>query len=89
MNGFEHIRGIGRIRCYDAGPRLADRYTVIFEDFDEREPWRYALGMSADPFHPQGVGQHTTAMPGSHLGRRVPFAELPEPVQRCVMLEAS
>ena len=58
------------------------------------------LGMSAAPFHPQGFGQHgsTPNQPcdvnkwgfaptlgrKNHLGKRIPFADLPKDCQLCV-----
>ena len=59
------------------------------------------VGMSTCPFHPQGFGQHgeTRDKPcdvdrwgfpaamgrKGHLGRRIPFAELPEDCRKLVM----
>lgn len=45
----------------------------------------YCLSMSERPFNPRGVGQSGTCVEGSHLGKRVKFAELPDEVQRCVI----
>jgi hypothetical protein len=42
------------------------------------------VGMSSNPFHPQGFGQHCSAMPGKHLGKRVPLASLPPDCQALV-----
>jgi len=76
------------IRCYDNDGKTADRYTVIFLDHPENQPGCFsALGMDARPFHPQGFGQHTSAMPGRHLGRRIAFAKLPPDCQRLVDLD--
>lgn len=73
------------IRCYDDGGKSIDRYTVIYMDQPERLPNTFAaVGMNATPFHPQGFGQHCTAMPGRHLGKRIPFESLPEDCQRLV-----
>ena len=80
----ETVHG-SRIRCYDNGGKTYDRFTVVFMDSPEREPGIFtAVGMSEEPFHPLGFGQHTAAMPGKHLGRRVPFVSLPEPCQKLV-----
>jgi hypothetical protein len=74
------------IRCYDNGGKTFDRYTVVYMDDPERAVGAYsAVGMNAHPFHPQGYGQHCIAMPGKHLGRRVPFAYLPADCQRLVL----
>lgn len=43
-----------------------------------------ALACSEDPYHPLGFGQWTTAMPGKHLGKRISWEDLPEPVKQYV-----
>lgn len=95
--------GIPRyVRIYDA-PGTADRYTVVFTNkamTNGRDRWFMYLGMSADPFSPQGIGQHgeskwqpldvsNTGWPPAigrkcHLGTRIPFDALPEDCKRLV-----
>lgn len=78
------------LRCYDNGGRSYDRYTILPPRWapEYREGWSdggmlwQAIGCSAYPFHPQGFGQHVTAMPGSHLGKRVHWDTLPPDVQQ-------
>ncbi len=85
----EIINGQG-IRCYDNG-KSDDRYTVIYMDQPERGH-RFrdgtclysAVGMNGNPFHPQGIGQHCTASPGKHLGKRIHFVDLPVDCQKLV-----
>jgi hypothetical protein len=72
------------IKIYDNGGKTADRYTVVYMTERERDGTYAAVGMSEQPFHPQGFGQHCTAMPGPHLGKRIPFAALPLDCQRLV-----
>ena len=68
------------IRCYDK-PDTIDRYTVCFtglkaiykSDFVDNE-YPY-VGMSDNPFHPQGVGQH-----GFNKGCHVDMIERTRPV---------
>lgn len=100
------------IRCYDDGGESADRYTVVFTG-NYRKPlppdchqyygpftWFQYVGMSAYPYHPQGVGMHgenrnqidvnkwgfAPAMGRKcHLGRRIPFSQLPTDCQRLVI----
>ena len=73
------------IRIYDNGGKSFDRYTVVFMDQPERAANTFAaLGMSERPFHPQGFGQHCSAMPGRHLGRRIAFEQLPADCQKLV-----
>lgn len=81
----ERIQG-QRIRCYDNGGKTADRFTVVLMDQPSLH-WLcfQALGMNHEPFHPQGFGQHSAAMPGKHLGKRIPFLELPLDCQKLVV----
>lgn len=85
------------VRCYDDGKSI-DRYTVTFPSFciksvDRRFPYREYpfLGMSSDPFHPQGFGQHGISSEQidrpryAHLGKRIAFHALPEDCQRLVL----
>jgi hypothetical protein len=84
------------IRCYDNNGATADRNTVVYMSRADygftREYIRTTgrdfypcLGMSASPFHPQGIGQHSDCVLGPHLGKRVPFATLPEDCQKAVL----
>jgi hypothetical protein len=75
------------LRCYDNGGKSVDRYTIIPPRWARayRHEWEGtfdAIGACPRPFHPQGVGMHTRAMPGHHLGKRVKWSELPTDVQR-------
>lgn len=76
------------IKCYDDG-KGADHFTIVFLDlpegrFNRGKPLFAAIGCSALPFHPQGFGQHCTAMVGRHLGKRVRFSSLPVDVRKFV-----
>ena len=100
------------IRAYDAGiDGSADRFTVVFtgkyrtlgtkRGTNQRVLGNFQyVGMSALPFHPQGVGMHgehpqqidvnewgfAPAMGRkNHLGKRIPFAELPPDCKMLVM----
>jgi len=78
-----------RIRCYDNGGTdkggTIDRFTVVYMDEPIGSFCFEAVGMNGNPFHPQGFGQHVTAMPGKHLGKRIAFADLPEDCRKLVM----
>ena len=77
-------------RVYDAGEGFADRYTValrgyLVKGYGMVYPY---LAASENPYHPQGVGQHGETrvfLTGRHLGKRVAFETLPEPVQRFIL----
>lgn len=88
------------VRCYDNGGTSADRYTVVYTGRYRGKGWFQYVGMSANPFHPQGVGMHgehpqqidvnkwgfAPAMGRKcHLGKRIPFAELPADCQKLVL----
>ena len=86
--------GIPRyVRCYDNGGETADRYTVVFTGHYRHKTngSQWHLGMSADPFHPQGIGMHGESKTSidtptySHLGKKVKFETLPEKVKECVI----
>lgn len=78
------------IRCYDDGGKSLDRYTVVFT---KKRPGGITLyvGMSGNPFHPQGFGQHGEQknpidVPSySHLGKKIKFQDLPEDCQKLVL----
>ena|ERR1035437_11140408 len=83
---------------YDNGGKTFDRYTVVYSEVVSTtilprvigvRPYkkfiRYeARGMSANPFHPQGVGQMTTASRGKHLGKIIKFSDLPKDCQKLI-----
>jgi hypothetical protein len=88
------------VRVYDNGGESIDRYTVVFTgNYAGRNGECSYLGMSGQPFHPQGVGQHGSsrdiidARQGwapaigrkCHLGKRIPFADLPEDCRKLVL----
>lgn len=68
----------------DNGGKTFDQYTVIYDLKENRPGCYWSVGMSANPFHPQGFGQHGTAMPGKHLGKKITFKKLPKDCQRLV-----
>lgn len=82
MKRNEQVNG-QNIRCYDNGGKSADRYTVVYMDWPENNGY-HAVGMNSRPFHPQGIGQHCSAMPGMHLGNRIAFALLPDDCRKLV-----
>jgi len=91
------------IRIYDAGGGDGpERYTVCYTGRYTHKTCgqHWGVGMSAYPFHPQGIGLHfeypyqVDAPDGKwppaigrkcHLGRRVTFADLPPDCQKVVM----
>lgn len=97
------------VRCYDNGGESADRYTVVYSGKyrtvglkrgERINSWFQYVGMSENPFHPQGFGQHgehptlidvdkwgfPPAMGRkNHLGKRIPFSQLPPDCQKLVL----
>lgn len=69
------------VRCYDNTSFPLDRYTVVYMD---RSPEQAARGLY------ESVGLcHCEARLGKHLGKRIPFAELPEGLRRTVLNDLS
>lgn len=75
------------LRCYDNGGKTLDRYTVLPPRWGNTYRNRTnsklfeSIAASENPYHPQGVGQHTLAYPGKHLGKRIHWDDLPTNVQ--------
>ena len=82
---YERVNG-QRIAVYDNG-KSGDRYTVVYLDSPEGYNLYHCVGMSGAPFWPQGVCQHGLAKLGRHLGKRIPFATLPEDCRKVVERE--
>ena len=77
---------LSKLAIYDNGGETVDRYTVVYLDIPERNSRLFpCVGMSENPFHPQGIGQHSTAMPGNHLGKKITWKDLPQDCQKVVL----
>jgi hypothetical protein len=83
------------IRCYDSR-NAGERYTVVYSNLKIFTPGygssHFYVGMSAAPYHPQGVGIHGESQgvpidyPSyGHLGRKISFADLPLDCQIVVL----
>jgi hypothetical protein len=80
------------IKCYDNGGKSFDQYTVVYLDYpQDKHGVKYfdAVAMSANPFHPQGFGQHTLAQIGEHLGKEIYYNDLPPDCQKLVWQDLS
>ena len=89
------------VRCYDNGGETIDRYTVVFSGrYPKDGAGHLSIGMSSNPTHPHGIGQHSCDSPPidcpdwtwapaigrkNHLGRRIAFSDLPNECQRVVL----
>lgn len=80
----DNFGSLADVRIYDNGGKTADRYTAVYMSEPERPGHFACLGMNCEPFHPQGIGMHASAMPGRHLGRRVDFYSLPLNCQKAI-----
>ena len=72
---------------YDNGGKTFDRYTVYYnEPLLSPIPNLYpCIGMSSNPFHPQGFGIHSEGTLGRHNGKRIKFEDLPTDCQKLVL----
>lgn len=68
----------------DNGGKTMDRYTVVYDIIGDSRGNYECVGMNHEPFHPQGFGQHGTATPGRHLGKKIGFKDLPPDCQKLV-----
>ena len=81
------------IHCYDNGGETCDRYTVCFTgNYTNKTSGSHLyVGMSGEPFHPQGFGQHGENRDPidypryGHLGKKIKFDDLPMDCQSLVM----
>lgn len=85
-----------KVAIYDNGGTSYDRFTVVFygpyvkPDVNGQRYYEI-LGMSSNPFHPQGFCQHDQSnrridQPSyKHLGKKITFGDLPDDCQRAVM----
>ena len=79
------------VRVYDNDGKTYDRYTAVFTE-KMNDEFVY-LGMSQNPCHPQGFGQHGFSRTpidrptSKHLGKRIKFDLLPIDCQRLVREE--
>lgn len=91
----EHVTIKHSIKCYDNRGRTADRYAVLYlnqrlngtrnRGGAMRGPYM-GVTMSAAPFHPQGVCQHSDHfLRGPHLGRVIRFKDLPKDCKTVVL----
>jgi hypothetical protein len=80
------------ISAWDDGDKVIDRFTVVYlDEIDERGKVQY-LGMSTNPFHPQGFGEHgemdINAVQykgrGGCFNKRIKFDSLPDDCKRAV-----
>jgi hypothetical protein len=72
---------------YDNGGKTADRYTVYYNAIEKKEGKNifYAcLGMDDKPFHPQGIGLHSSGVLGRHNGKRIQIDQLPLDCQKAI-----
>ena len=81
------------VRIYDNGGKTYDRYTVVFtrpEKFGMKGQTIF-VGMSHDPFYPQGFCQHGALdkpidRPSyGHIGKKIGFDALPEDCRKVVI----
>ena len=81
------------IRCYENGGKTPDRYTVVFTGNYRHNTGQsfWYVGMSGNPFHPLGVGQHGEHHKQidrpryGHLGKKIKWESLTPECQQCVL----
>lgn len=74
-----------KIKVYDNGGRTIDRYTAVYLFEKESDKMYAGRGMCSNPTTPQGIGCYITVRPGSHLGKRIKFEQLPEGCKQLIL----
>ena len=74
-----------QLHIYDNQGATFDRYTAVYLAAVERDGSYACLGMSENPTHPQGFGQHGSADDGDLLGSRISIMQLPRSCRELVM----
>jgi hypothetical protein len=70
-------------QVYDDEGMSFDRYFIIFEEDGVTEG--LGLGVSNNPESPQGLSIFSVFVEGSHLGKKIPFKQLPKNVQEHIL----
>ena len=77
---------MSKIRVFDNGGETYDRYTVVYLATFDCGQYLY-VGMSENPFHPLGFGQHGE-LPASYLhdcpDKEITLSDLPPDCQTLV-----
>jgi len=80
------MKTIKDVEIYDL-PGTIDRLTVVFPWDCDEHGFCAMVGMSFEPFHPQGFCQHTNGMNGPHLGKRISYVDLNDDCAKVVRME--
>ena len=89
------------VSVYDNGGKTCDRYTVVYKTLEYshtlRRWWYSGIGMSDNPGHPQGYGQHferkdlqgnpPTWREPDWAGRKIAFRDLPVACMSAVLAD--
>lgn len=83
------LESLENLKLFDNEGENIDRYTAVFTNRPEREINMFeASGFNENPFHPLGIGMHTSAMiddgKNSHLGKEIKIEDLPEKAREFV-----
>ena len=75
------------ITIYDNGGKTLDRITVIFdkEKIQTKDGILYNCIVASETG--SGIYQHSEAMKGRHLGKKIDFSELSLPLQNKLLIE--
>lgn len=66
---------------WDNKGETVDRYSIMLERAFSKITFLDCLSLSADPTHPLAVSQFSVAIEGKHLGKRIQWEELEQPIQ--------
>lgn len=72
------------IDIWDNDGKTFDRYTIVLEK-EKHEKFYPMLGLSHNPWHPQGFSQFGQGIRGPHLGRRIGWTSLSQKVREHIL----
>ena len=82
------MKSIKDIKIYNNFGKTADNLTVVFPwDKNPRNGYVAMIAMSAEPFHPQGICQHSEGTDGPHLGKRISYVDLNDDCAKVILME--
>lgn len=69
-------------------PDSFDCYSAYYNEIEKTVDGKHfysLLGMSENPFHPQGFCQHSSGQLGRHNGHKITFHALPDPCKQALL----
>ena len=91
LNKFIHeIMPGTRVRIYHSKSGMDEWTAVVFgHEWNEPGGMHTMIAMSNNPNHPQGISQFTSGVDGPHLGKKIPWDDVPLHIRQHVISRLS